>query len=140
MSEKPVTFNGVTPYLHYDNISVALEWLTRVFGFVEKGRWLDEYGHITNAELTVGPSEIWLDGSPDWWKNKGRRPDDWIGIWVDDVEAMYARVTAAGVTAGHPEPKFYGVRVLQVRDPEGYVWGFMERGPFVAQTPESLKE
>jgi uncharacterized glyoxalase superfamily protein PhnB len=135
-----VTFNGVTPYLHYDDIAAALEWLLRVFGFVEKGRWTNDMGQITNAEVTIGTSEVWLDGAPDWWKSKGRRPEDWIGIWVNDVEAMYARVKAVGVDASRPESKFYGVRVLQVRDPEGYVWGFMERAPFVARAPVSQKQ
>jgi len=53
---------------------------------------------------------------------------------------MYARVAAAGVDASLPETKFYGVRVLQVRDPEGYVWGFMERAPLVARAPVSVKQ
>jgi uncharacterized glyoxalase superfamily protein PhnB len=140
MPASAVVFNGITPYLHYDDISAALEWLTRVFGFVEKGRWLDDSGRITNAELTVGPTEVWLDGAPDWWKSKGRSPEDWLGVWVEDVSAMHARVTAAGVAAAHPETKFYGVRVLQVRDPEGYVWGFMQRAPVVARAPVSQKQ
>ncbi len=55
MPGRPVTFNGITPYLHYDDIAAALEWLIRVFGFVEKGRWTDDSGHITNAEITIGP-------------------------------------------------------------------------------------
>lgn len=135
MAGAPISFGGITPYLHYDDISAALAWLTRVFGFVEKGRWVDDAGRVTNAELSVGPTEIWLDGSPDWWKHEGRRPQDWIGVWVSDVEAMHARVTAAGVDAPGPETKFYGVRVLQVRDLEGYVWGFMSRAPVVARAP-----
>lgn len=135
MPETHVTFAGITPYLHYDDISAALHWLTRVFGFVEKGRWLDDQGQITNAELQVGPTEVWLDGAPGWWKSKGRRPEEWIGVWVDDVDAMYARVKHAEVDLEPPESKFYGVRVLQVTDPEGYVWGFLERAPLVARAP-----
>lgn len=140
MPVSPVTFNGITPYLHYDDIAAALQWLIRVFGFVEKGRWIDDIGHITNAELTIGPTEVWLDGAPDWWKSKGRRPEDWIGVWVNDVEAMYVRVKAAGVVAPQPETKFYGVQVLQVQDPQGYVWGFLERAPVVARAPVVLKQ
>jgi uncharacterized glyoxalase superfamily protein PhnB len=139
MPVSPVTFSGITPYLHYDDIAAALEWLTRVFGFVEKGRWLDDSGRITNAELSVGSTELWIDGAPDWWKSRGRRPEDWIGVWVNDVEAMYDRVISAGVDSKRPETKFYGVRVLQVRDPQGYLWGFMERAPLVARAPVSQK-
>jgi uncharacterized glyoxalase superfamily protein PhnB len=111
-------------------------WLTRVFGFTEKGRWVSSTGAITNAELCAGATEIWLDGDPNWWKERGRRPEEWIGVWVDDVDAMYARVKAAGLAPAPPENKFYAVRVFQVSDPEGYTWGFLQRAPYLAKHPE----
>jgi uncharacterized glyoxalase superfamily protein PhnB len=52
---------------------------------------------------------------------------------VDDVDAMHARVRAAGVEAEPPENKFYGIRVFQVTDPEGYAWGFMQRSAYIAR-------
>ena len=135
MSEQALTFQGLTPYLHYDDLPAMITWLTRVFGFIEKGRWVNESGAVTNAELLAGSTEVWLDGDPDWWKSRHRRPEEWLGVWVSDVEAMHKRVTAAGVSVSPPEAKFYGVRVLQVTDPEGYVWGFMQRAPYVARAP-----
>jgi uncharacterized glyoxalase superfamily protein PhnB len=134
MTESP-EFVGITPYLHYEDILGAIEWLTRVFGFVEKGRWLDADGRVTNAELIAGATEIWLDGRPGWWQAQGRRPDTWIGVWVSDVDAMGTRIVQAGIEAGPPQHKFYGVRMLQVADPEGITWGFMQRAPFVAGHP-----
>ncbi|MDX2220661.1 MAG: VOC family protein [Burkholderiales bacterium] len=135
MPDHPPTFTGVTPYLHYDDLPTMVEWLTRVFGFVEKGRWQDEAGAATNAELLAGDNEIWLDGTPGWWAKKGRRPEEWIGIWVGDVDALFDRITRAGVEVKPPVHKFYGVRVLQVTDPEGYTWGFMQRAPVIARAP-----
>jgi uncharacterized glyoxalase superfamily protein PhnB len=75
----PIEFNGITPYLHYDNIVAMIEWLARVFGFTEKGRWLEARGAVRSAELAVGATELWLDGDSTWWKSKGRRPRgvDW---------------------------------------------------------------
>jgi uncharacterized glyoxalase superfamily protein PhnB len=131
-----IEFIGITPYLHYDNVVGMIDWLIRVFGFLEKGRWVDSHGVVRNAELLAGTTEIWLDGDPDWWRQKGRRPEEWIGVWVDDVDAMYARVKSAGISSEPPENKFYAVRVLQVTDPEGYIWGFMQRAPYVARLPE----
>jgi uncharacterized glyoxalase superfamily protein PhnB len=128
-------FGGITPYLHYDDVGSIVTWLKRVFGFIEKGRWVNEQGITNNAELVVGSTEVWLDGDPDWWKQKGRRPEEWIGIWVNDVDAMFERVKAAGIEAEPPQDKFYAVRVFQVTDPEGYTWGFMQRGPYVARLP-----
>jgi uncharacterized glyoxalase superfamily protein PhnB len=49
---------------------------------------------------------------------------------------MHARVKAAGLNPEPPESKFYAVRVLQVTDPEGYTWGFLQRAPYVARSPE----
>jgi uncharacterized glyoxalase superfamily protein PhnB len=106
-----------------------------VFGFVEKGRWQDDDGRLTNAELLAGNSELWLDGALNLWTQRGRRPEEWIGIWVTNVDSMFERVVQQGVQAKPPENKFYGVRVLQVTDPEGYTWGFMQRAPFVARGP-----
>jgi uncharacterized glyoxalase superfamily protein PhnB len=131
-----VKFTGITPYLHYDNVVSMIDWLTRVFGFTEKCRWVDAQGEVRNAELSVGETEVWLDGDPEWSRSKGRRPEEWIGVWVDDVDAMYARVKSAGISVEPPEKKFYAVRVLQVKDPEGYTWGFLQRSPYIARIPE----
>lgn len=135
MPDQSPVFSGVTPYLHYADLPAMIEWLTRVFGFVEKGRWQDETGATTNAELLAGSSEIWLDGTPDWWARRGRRPEEWIGVWVGDVDVLYQRVVRHGIDAKPPERKFYGVRILQVTDPEGYTWGFMQRSSFTARAP-----
>ena len=120
--------SGVVPYLHYEDVIPMLEWLARVFGFSEFQRWPDAQRVVRNAEMIFADTEIWLDGSPGWWEKRGGRPDQWIGVWVEDVDAMYERVKTAGVepkTA--PEDKPYGVRTFNVEDPGGYTWGFMRR-------------
>jgi uncharacterized glyoxalase superfamily protein PhnB len=133
MTANTPQFEGITPYLHYNDVAAMIEWLTRVFGFKERGRWLDALGVVRNAEIFAGRTEVWLDGDPEYWKQRGQRPEEWIGVWVDDVDAMYTRVKDAGVAAGPPENKFYGIRVFQVTDPEGYTWGFMQRSAYVAR-------
>jgi uncharacterized glyoxalase superfamily protein PhnB len=133
MTDSTPRFLGITPYLHYDDVGAMIDWLVRVFGFTERGRWLDGQGVLRNAELYIGDMGVWLDGDPEYWKQRERRPEEWIGVWVDDVDAMYARVQAAGVVPDAPENKFYAVRTFQVTDPEGYIWGFLQRGPYVAR-------
>ena len=136
MAQENPSFAGFTPYLHYDDLPSAIEWLTRVFGFVEKGRWQDEQGTSVNAELLAGNVELWLDGTPGWWAKKGRKAEEWIGVWTNDVDAIFERVTSSGVQVGPPQHKFYGVRLVQVTDPQGYTWGFMQRAPFIARSPK----
>lgn len=120
-----MNYHGIVPYLFYDDAESAMEWYTRVFGFAEIGRWPNEEGRIQNAEMRVGNTELWLDGS-------GRRKDNderptWIGVWVDDVDAVYARVQAAGAECEAPVDREFGVRMLNVPDGMGYLWGFICR-------------
>jgi uncharacterized glyoxalase superfamily protein PhnB len=51
----------------------------------------------------------------------------WTGVWVDDVDACYERVRAADAGVKPPEDKNYGVRLFNVVDPEGHLWGCMSR-------------
>jgi uncharacterized glyoxalase superfamily protein PhnB len=122
-----VHYKGIVPYLFYDDAEAAIDWYTRVFGFVEINRWCDKDGKIHNAEMRVGDTELWIDGGG---RHLLRREDNkpvWIGVWVDDVDAMYEQVKAAGVSVDPPVDRNFGVRILTVADPAGYQWGFMCR-------------
>lgn len=121
-----IEFLGITPYLYYDDAEAAAQWLAEVFGFEEIGRHRSNEGDIHNVEFRVGPSELWIDGYPGYWNSRGGRAQDWIGIWVDDVDAMHARVRAR-VDCDPPVDRTHGVRELKVVDPQGYTWGFMQR-------------
>ena len=121
-------YQGIVPYLFYDDAEAAMAWYTRVFGFEEIGRWSDDSGKIQNAEMRVGTTELWLDGGGKrHFDEHGNHGPVWIGVWVDDVDEMYRRVREAGVDAEEPVTRDFGVRMLTVEDPEGYQWGFMRR-------------
>jgi len=118
-------YRGIVPYLFYDDAEAAMAWYTRVFGFEEIGRWTNDDGRVHNAEMRVGDTELWLDGS-------GRRIDNderptWLGIWVEDVDAVFRRVQAAGIECEAPVDRAFGVRMLNVPDGMGHLWGFMRR-------------
>jgi uncharacterized glyoxalase superfamily protein PhnB len=137
-----VKFEGITPYLHYEDAAAALDWLARVFGFEEISRYVDDGGRVREAEMRVGDNQLWLSGrDPGYWEEKGRGPEQLILIWVDDVDAHHARVCAAGVDAKPPEDKPYGVRTYAVTDLEGYEWGFMRAtGKGYEEQPGGLTE
>ena len=118
-------YRGIVPYLFVDDAEAAMAWYGRVFGFEEIGRWENDAGRVQNAEMRVGSTEIWIDGG-------GRRQEtderpQWIGIWVDDVDAVHAHITAAGVACDAPVDREFGVRMLNVPDGMGYLWGFVRR-------------
>lgn len=117
---------NLVPYLFYSDIEATIDWYVRVFGFVEKDRWRGPDGAVQNAEMTVGDTELWMDGGG------ADRPADakpWIGVWLDDraaVDAMHAHVVAEGVEpASAPHDRPFGIRTFDVKDPEGYTWGFL---------------
>ena len=118
-------FTGIVPYLFYDDAAAALDWYARVFGFEEIGRWATPEGRIHNADMRVGNTELWLDGSGVYQVTDSRPA--WVGVWVDDVDAMHERVQAAGVACDPPVDREFGVRMLTVDDGMGHLWGFMKR-------------
>ncbi len=121
-----VRFGGFVPYVPYEDAGAALDWLHDTFGFEERARYVDKDGVVQQAEMRVGDAELWVSAlRPD--DDASRHADTWIGVWVDDVDAMYERVRAAGIDAKEPVDKDYDVRAFDVKDPAGYWWGFMKR-------------
>ena len=120
-----IAMSGVVPYLFYDDAEAAMDWYARVFGFEEIGRWRGDDGKVHNAEMRIGSTELWLDGSGAR-KEADARPH-WIGVWVDDVDAMFERVKDAGIACEPPVDREFGVRMLSVEDGMGHLWGFIRR-------------
>ena len=123
-----MTFQGITPYIVYEDAGSMLDWLSDTFGFQERSRFVDIDGIVRQAEMLVGDTELWLGGrGPGYWEQQGKGPDQYILIWVDDVDAMYQRVKEAGVEVEPPKDETYDVRGVGVQDPEGYHWRFIRR-------------
>jgi PhnB protein len=119
----------ITPYLLYKDVAAAIDWLSQAFGFEERLRYADENGKVTHAELVLGDGEIFLgDPGPDF-----RNPND-LGsfsdlthVYVDDVDAHFARAREAGATIhAEPEDQPYGDRRYDAEDPEGHRWSFAQ--------------
>jgi uncharacterized glyoxalase superfamily protein PhnB len=128
---------GITPYLHYEDAGDMLDWLAKAFGFVEIARYQDANGLVQEAEMRIGEQELWMAGhAAGYWAQKGAGPEQLLLVWVDDVDAHHAQLTAAGVQAPAPADKPYGVRTYEVTDPQGYRWGFMQR----LDTPVQLQD
>ncbi|MFD8495983.1 VOC family protein [Amycolatopsis sp. NPDC059657] len=129
MSDQP--YLGLAPYLYYANATEALEWLTRVFGFTEKVRYVDSAGEVFQAVLGIGACEVQIAGVGDeYWAAKG--VDGPVGqltiVYVDDVDASHARISAAlGAEASLPQDQPYGARVFTVPDPGGNTWTFWQQ-------------
>jgi len=123
-----MTFEGITPYLVYEDAGAMLDWLSKAFGFTERSRFVDKDGVVQQAEMLVGDTELWFGGrGPGYRDQRGTGPDQYILVWVDDVDAIYERVKEAGIAVEPPKDETYDVRSVRVVDPEGYHWGFIRR-------------
>ncbi len=135
---KKFHYRGSIPSLDYEDAGAMLDWLTRVFGFRERSRYVDKDGIVRQAEMRMGDFDLWFAGHDrGYWDTKGHGPEGWILVLVDDVDAHHAHVTAQGVDAKEPADQSYGMRTYQVTDPEGHHWNFMQAlgTPYVQTKP-----
>jgi PhnB protein len=144
MPVKPVPegYHTATPYLIVDDATRALEFYGRAFGAKELMRFPDPSGKIGHAEIELGDSVIMLaDEFPDMGfrsaKALGGTPVSLL-LYVEDVDARFARALAAGATQLRPvEDQFYGDRTGTLVDPFGHVWTFATHVEDVS--PEELQ-
>jgi PhnB protein len=119
----------ITPYLLYEDVAEALEFLERAFGFKEHVRLTGPEGYDNLAEARLGDAAVYLGDPGDQYKNPKRLGQETVGLYVlvDDVDAHYERARAAGaeILAG-PEDQEYGDRRYTAIDPEGHHWFFAQ--------------
>ena len=130
----------IVPFIGYEDAAAAVEWLERVFGFVEdRSARYEEDGIITHAELSLDGATIYLStpsgyASPRSLRESSelaRRSYDnpWVidghFVQVDDVEAHFERAREAGATIlREPEEPGIGQRIYSAEDLEGHRWMF----------------
>ena len=121
----------VTPYLLYEDVAGALDWLSEAFGFRETVRYQGEAGHVNHAEMDVGDgSPIYLGDPGDDYKSPTRLGTStcMIYVYVEDVDAHRERAGAAGAkVCEEPADQEYGDRRYGVADLEGHQWYFATR-------------
>jgi uncharacterized glyoxalase superfamily protein PhnB len=142
MADQPVRYQGISPYYYYEDASVALDWLARTFAFEEVVRYVDADGVVHEAEMRAGDTVIQLCGYAGFWAEQ--QADGPIGqenvLYVNDVDAHWARAKAAGTDPDPPEDKPYGVRSYSLKDPGGHQWSFWQRLTDKVQLQEGWQE
>lgn len=124
---EPFTILGAVPYVFGADAGAVSTWCQQVLGFVERGRCSDDDGAVSNVELAHGGVEVWLDGPVPDWPQQMEGLGSWIGLQVDDLDAVHARLQDLGVAVAPPVGRGFGTRHLTVVDPEGHQWGLIER-------------
>lgn len=123
---RPEGYHSVTPYLTCDGAAKAIDFYTRAFGAKELFRLPmgDKVGH---AEIMIGDSHVML--SDEWPEMDMLGPKKRGGataslmVYVDDVDAMFARAVKAGGTVERDTAdQFWGDRTATLIDPFGHRW------------------
>ena len=132
----------VIPMLTYENGTAALDWLAAAFGFAEVTRWLNPQGGLSHGEMTAGNGRIMLaEATPAYESPRHHREHcaaaqawsevpwviDGVLVYVDDIDAHFARAKAAGATILSEPEDGPPARRYRVEDLEGHRWMFMQR-------------
>lgn len=128
----PADQTHATPHLALRDGARALQFYVDAFGAVETLRLDMPDGRLGHAELAIGAARFMI---ADEFPEVGHVGPATLGgttvtiaIYVEDVDALVARATAAGATLLRPvKDEFYGDRVAHLQDPFGHRWRFVTR-------------
>ena len=116
----PDDYTAITPYLVAEDAPGLLDFLANGFGAVERMRLPMPDGSIAHAEVEIGGAAVMLGSSSG---SEFPPMQAQIHLYVEDVDAVYARAVNAGATAvAEPADQFYGDRIARVVDPAGNHW------------------
>src|SRR4030095_3276164 len=119
MADSSETYRTITPYLVVPDADAELTFLKSAFGGTEVMCQRNADNSVMHAEIKIGDSLIMMGQAGDQAKALAAA----LYLWVDDVDATYARAVQSGATSqSAPEDKPYGHRNAGVVDRNGITW------------------
>jgi uncharacterized glyoxalase superfamily protein PhnB len=119
MADSKDTYRTVTPYLVVSDADAELAFLKAAFGATEVDCQRNPDNRVMHAEMKIGDSLVMLGQASGRWTPRPAA----LYLWVDNVDATYARALQAGATSeSEPEDKPYGHRNAGVIDQNGITW------------------
>lgn len=122
----------ITPYLYYEDVSSAMTFLAKAFGFRRFGpQSRDARGRIVHAAMKAGTSVVMMGSPPKGYRNPRRLGQATQCLLVDvrGVDEHFALAVKAGAgVLQEPSETPFGTRRYGVTDPEGHEWYFSHRG------------
>ncbi len=121
----PPGYPRVSPYLVVAEAKAALAWYVEALGGTETMRIPGPDGGVSHAEIRFADSVVMVGEMPGGPAAQPTPPVPSVSIvmYVEDVDAAFARAVAAGATAEAPvEDKPYGDRMGGFLDPFGHRW------------------
>lgn len=118
---------SVMPYLYYEDLPTALDWLTKTFGLRERFRLATPDGAVHHAELEQGNGVIMLGNVGP--QNAGRPATVRSSVYafVDSVDSHFQQARDLGAEiVSEPEDQPFGDRIYLAKDLEGHEWYFAQ--------------
>jgi PhnB protein len=128
-SNPPPDTPRVTPYILYENLENALDWLTTAFGFKERLRMPGADGKIGHAEMMLDDGLIMMGHPGPEYQSPKRHGHvcQLIYVYVNDIEAHFQQAQKSGAKIlTQLQDKEYGDRIYSAEDPEGQHWFFAQ--------------
>ena len=119
----------ITPYILYEDLESALDWLARAFGFKERLRIPGQDGKAAHAEMQLADGVVMMGHPGPDYKSPKRHGHvcQLIYVYVDDIDRHFDHAKAAGAKIlSELEDKYYGDRTCSAEDPEGHRWFFSQ--------------
>lgn len=102
-------------------LAASRDFYVAHFGFsaVYEAEW---YIHLKNGEIELGLMAPGVEKQPPYLQIPYIGSGAWLSFEVEDVDAEYERLKAAGVAGDEPpQDRPWGERNFMVRDPNGFV-------------------
>jgi PhnB protein len=125
------------PMRSYEDGLAAMDWLVGVFGFSRGVTMTDEAGRLTHGELELDGQRVMVASASPEYRNPNhmRAEYDAAGKWlelpyifdgmlvyVDNLDATFGRVVAAGAEILSPIEDGFPGRRFRMADLEGHRW------------------
>jgi PhnB protein len=124
MSVSPIPngYNSVSPYLIVDDANALITFLKATFDAEVVRTITRPGGYIGHADVRIGDSIVMLADSISPMADSAPAAP-MLHVYVDDVDATYAKALAAGATSvQEPSDQYYGDRSSTVEDAFGNLW------------------
>jgi catechol 2,3-dioxygenase-like lactoylglutathione lyase family enzyme len=121
-SPETLRLRAIAPSMTVNDIERSKTFYTEALGFIVKERWTDDQGALKGVTLQAGVCELNLS-QDDWVKGRDRKKGVGVRIMgetAQDVDALAARVKAAGYALAHEPRDEWGARGFSLDDPDGY--------------------
>lgn len=129
VSNPPDGAPRIAPYLLYEDVDAALEFLARAFGFATMLKVPGPDGRTAHAEARLADGVVMMGRPGGDFRNPGRsgHRSAMVHVYVDAVDAHCERARAAGARIlAEPADQYYGDRRYMAEDPAGHRWAFAQ--------------